>query len=394
MNWNSIAAPSVQSSKLYQFGFILCTSIGNNTRYQVLRKYAEQDPDVECHWAPVKHYLEPGQLDPFRYIPEPFHMRCVGLYEASPLLGRLGQVDAVMIHLLEAVVAASVRSLFPGGPLIVNAHDDPPMIDPAHYPLYDDHKAKMSLRRVVRMSVDKWCASRTGLFIPYSQWGGESWLRVGVPREKVHPIHVGIDLPVWDAHPRPPREGGKPKILFVGGDFARKGGYLLLEVFGQRFADVAELHLVTRTAPDQLPPNTFVYTDLTPNDPRLIGLFAQADMFVLPTAADFSSFASLEAMAFGCPVISTQVGGIPDIVRQGQTGFTIPPRDAIALAEAMQTLLSQPELRRQMGQAGRKLVEQEFNAAVNVPKMLAVMKQAVDQRRSRSRTAAIAPNPS
>src|SRR5205085_10558873 len=68
----------------------------------------------------------------------------------------------------------------------------------------------------------------------------------------------------------------------------------------------------------------------------------------------------LEAMACGRPVIGSNVGGIKFTVQDGQTGRLVPPRDPEALADCLQTLLEQPALREQMGQAARARVEREF----------------------------------
>ncbi|HEY9617918.1 MAG TPA: glycosyltransferase family 4 protein [Microcoleaceae cyanobacterium] len=373
-------APST-GKRPYRFGFLLSIAMGNATRYQNLRKYAERDPEVECVWAPVKHYIAPDEPNPLRYLPEPLYSRAVVIYQSSPVLRQMGQLDAVMIHLFEAYTLACARSVFSSRPLLVNAHDDPPVVNPETYPLYENRLMRSSWRRKFRLGLDLWCAKRTSLFLPWSDWGRNVWVdECHVSPEKVYPIHVGIDLDLWPYTPKPEAAPtAKPKILFVGGEFVRKGGDLLLDVYRQQFADQAELHLVTRQPPEHLPPNVYVYTNLTPNDNRLSQLYAQADLFVLPTKADLSSFAAFEAMASGCPVISTDVGGVPDIVRHGETGFIIPRNDATALAKAMEALIGNPTLRREMGVSGRAIVERDYSAAVNVPQILKVMKQTVDQ---------------
>lgn len=190
-----------------------------------------------------------------------------------------------------------------------------------------------------------------------------------------------MDLELWPYLPQE-KAAGRLQILFVGGDFKRKGGDLLLKVYAEHFTGNADLHLVTKQPPAALPPNVQVYTDLGSNDLRLRTLYAEADLFVLPTRADVSSIVSLEAMATGRPVIATRMGGIPDTVHDGKTGFLIAPDDEAALTAAMKTLLADPALRRQMGVAGRAAVEQDFSAAVTVPRILAAMKDAVDQRRA------------
>ena len=125
------------------------------------------------------------------------------------------------------------------------------------------------------------------------------------------------------------RVPGEPvRLLFVGGDFARKGGDLLLEVFEQQFAGMCELHLVTRSE-IRPRPGVRIYNDLSPMIRAFAHSYAAADIFVLPTVADCFSLASLEAMASGLPVISTAVGGIPEIIAHGKSGYVINPRDGV-----------------------------------------------------------------
>ena len=381
---NLQTAFEIKSVKRYRFGMVLSVGMGNMTRYINFRKYAERDPDVDIIWAPVKHFIAPDENNPFRYLPEPFYTRAVILYQSYPVLRQMHQLDAVLFHMFEAHVFACCRNLICKQPLIFWNNDDPPVVNPSHYPLYPKAFNKSLQRHQFRLGLDLWCAKRTAAFIPWSNWGSNILVKeCGIPQEQVHPIHPGLDLELWKVVPRSEKPTpAKPKILFVGGDFVRKGGDLLLQVFGQQFADSAELHLVTKEPPETDLPNVYVYTDIQPNDDRLAQLHAQADLFVLPTTADLSSLACLEAMASGCPVISTNVGGIVDIVRHGETGFVVPVGDAAALATAMRSLLEQPALGRQMGLQGRLIVERDFDAAVNAKQMLDVMKAAVDRKRA------------
>jgi glycosyltransferase involved in cell wall biosynthesis len=168
----------------------------------------------------------------------------------------------------------------------------------------------------------------------------------------------------------------------VGADFERKGGDLLLRVFEQHFSDSAELHIVSSQAPEDLPGRVHVHRDLGPNDARLIALYASCDLLVLPTNADLVPWSVLEAMAMQLPVVSTGVGAIPEIVVHDVTGFIVPAGDAEALANAIAGLLSDPDLRRTMGKRGRERIENDFDAAINVPRILAVMKSLADGRRA------------
>ena len=88
--------------------------------------------------------------------------------------------------------------------------------------------------------------------------------------------------------------------------------------------------------------------------------FSRASLFVLPTYNDCFPLVLLEALGSGLPVVSTREGGIPDIVRDGETGFLCPVKDAPALAGRIGLLLEGPDLRRRMGEAARKDYEARF----------------------------------
>lgn len=365
----------------YRFGFVLTTAAGNMTRYQNLRKYADLDPEVECVWAPVKHYLEP---DPFRRLPGPLRSRAVVMREAEPVMSRASRFDAIMFHAFEPYVLSVLREKRGQKPLIVWSQDNPPLSGQANQPLYDGSHARASWRRGLRFEFDRWCVQRTDLFIPFSSWAGAVLAQdCGILESKIRAINVGLDLETWPflpkAEPGAP-DRARPSILFVGGDFVRKGGDLLLDVFCEHFAGAADLHLVTRQPPALIPNGVTVHTDLSGSDPRLRELYAQCDIFVLPTRADMSPWVLLEAMATGRPVIASDIGGIPDMVHPGENGFLIPVSDKSALTQALSVLLTDEALRQRMGTAGRRVVEQDFNAALCVPRILTAMKDAVDQR--------------
>lgn len=87
---------------------------------------------------------------------------------------------------------------------------------------------------------------------------------------------------------------------------------------------------------------------------------AAMDLFVLPSHTEGLPLTILEAMAAGRPVVGTAVGGIPEAVRHGETGFVVPPRDPRRLAEAVIDVLANPALAKSMGEAGRASVRGSF----------------------------------
>jgi glycosyltransferase involved in cell wall biosynthesis len=82
-------------------------------------------------------------------------------------------------------------------------------------------------------------------------------------------------------------------------------------------------------------------------------LLAGSDLFVLSSRSEGLPMSVLEAMAAGLPVVATAVGGIPELVVDGETGLLVPPGDPDALADALRRLVDDPELRQRFGAAGR-----------------------------------------
>ena len=96
-------------------------------------------------------------------------------------------------------------------------------------------------------------------------------------------------------------------------------------------------------------------------DDKLPLLYSASDIFVLPAIYENFPFAILEAQSTGLPVISTNVGGIPEFLVDNQNGFVIEPKDSKQLTQKMLTLLQDTKLAREMGDHGRKLIEEKFD---------------------------------
>jgi len=91
------------------------------------------------------------------------------------------------------------------------------------------------------------------------------------------------------------------------------------------------------------------------------GLYAAAEFIVMPSLLEATSLSAMEAMASGKAVLSTNVGGLPFLVRDGENGILVPPADSHALAAGMKRLLSDSELRARQGAAGRRRVEKDLD---------------------------------
>jgi glycosyltransferase involved in cell wall biosynthesis len=90
-------------------------------------------------------------------------------------------------------------------------------------------------------------------------------------------------------------------------------------------------------------------------------MLAQAQVFALATRSECLPMSILEAMASGLPVVASAVGGVPEAVIHGETGLLVAPGDPDALADALATLLDDPQLRGRMGAAGRARAERVFD---------------------------------
>jgi glycosyltransferase involved in cell wall biosynthesis len=88
---------------------------------------------------------------------------------------------------------------------------------------------------------------------------------------------------------------------------------------------------------------------------------ARMDILFVPSLSEAYPIVILEGMAMGLPVVGAQVGGIPEVIADGETGLLVPPRDASALAQAFKYLLSHPETGRRMGQRGQEKALSDFH---------------------------------
>ena len=120
-------------------------------------------------------------------------------------------------------------------------------------------------------------------------------------------------------------------------------------------ADRVRALLAARTAGDR--------AVLHPATPEVMPLLHAADLFVLPSLHENQSFAILEAMQAGLPVLSTAVGGTPELVRHGETGWLVPPNQPATLAEGLELLVNDMSLRQRLGRAGRVAAEREHSFA-------------------------------
>jgi len=114
---------------------------------------------------------------------------------------------------------------------------------------------------------------------------------------------------------------------------------------------------------------------------------SELDVFVMPSTWEGFGVAAAEASAAGLPVVATNVYGIPDVVREGETGLLVPPKDPGALARAVSRLVDDPRLRARLGEAGRAYVGRHYDWMENAQQMASIYERLLASRPARqSRT--------
>jgi glycosyltransferase involved in cell wall biosynthesis len=205
---------------------------------------------------------------------------------------------------------------------------------------------------------------------------------------RVHVLPYPVDLERFGAgwaHERAARPSAGPvRALFVGGDFARKGGPELLRAWeAGGFAGRAELVLVT-DAPldaDALPAGVRVRRGVRAYTAEWLELWRHSDLFVMPSRDEAFGMVFQEAAAAGLPAVGTALNAIPEIVADGETGLLVPPGDVAALARGLDALVGSPALRARMGAAARRRIERGGSLAAYGGALADLVRRVAAERR-------------
>lgn len=202
--------------------------------------------------------------------------------------------------------------------------------------------------------------TRLGHVVAPSQAMADFMVGHGFPAGRVHVIPLGIDG-AEDAEAR--SEGALVAGVASNLEYWKGLDVLIdaaaamdapvrLEVFGGGSL-AAELERRARDAAVDARFHGFV--------PDARARLRELDVLVQPSRADNSPLAVLEAMAAGVPVVATRVGGIPELIVDGETGVLVEPESPAELAEALDALAASPERRRELGRRGRERARDEFS---------------------------------
>jgi glycosyltransferase involved in cell wall biosynthesis len=357
----------------FEIALVASMVAGIQTQYSHFRAACEQD-GTPILAVEVKPYREAGWIE---RLPLPSTVRgtlrsVAGTAELFAMRGAPAVWTQVGIPLLPF---ALTRGAWGRVPIFYTSDSTPRLLAgfAGHYRITDPSTVKGR----IAARANRIFFSRCRGLIPWSRWAARSMIEdYGAHPDKVQVIPPGVDTLRWrPAEKAADASRDRVQLLFVGADFERKGGPLLLSIFRDHLRDSCELHLVTRAAIER-EPGVEVYRDLGPDDERLLELYRRSDVVVIPTLADCFSMAAIEAMACGLPVVISATGGTPEIVDDGRSGSLVAPGDGRALLQALDTLIKDAGRRRSWGSAGRAIADLRFDAAQQSARVLALIADA------------------
>jgi glycosyltransferase involved in cell wall biosynthesis len=214
--------------------------------------------------------------------------------------------------------------------------------------------------------ISNFCRSQGMIFSAPEHW----------PKMRI--VHCGVDPARYDTGRGAPGR----RLLFVGRLAAVKGVAVLLEAFARVLAadngarltlvgDGVERPALEARARELGLGDAVEFVGYRSQD-EVADELARADLFVLPSFAEGVPVVLMEAMAARLPVVASRIAGIPELVTEA-SGRLVPPGDPEALADAIAALLADPDLRREMGAAGRAHVMAEFNQATEAARLDALL---------------------
>lgn len=287
------------------------------------------------------------------------------VYQGALLAREIRRRGITHLHAHFATVAAEVARLaagWAGVPYTVTAHAKD---------IFHESVTAVGLRRVLGDAAHVVTVSDHNVEYLTSE--------VGLDGRAVRRIYNGIDLArfAWQA----PTAGGPPHIIFVGRFVEKKGLHDLVEAcallqgrgvdFRCTLVGGGPLEGALRDLVEARGLRDTVQFAGPRPQAEVIAMVGSAAVFAAPCRVaddgdrDGLPTVLLEAMALGTPVVATDVVGIPEVVRHGDTGLLVPERQPEALATALAQLLSTPSLRLRLSTGARALMEQSFDVVAN-----------------------------
>ena len=192
-----------------------------------------------------------------------------------------------------------------------------------------------------------------------SHFAARSFVEMGLPPDKIHVIPYGVRLENFTRTAEPPSD--RFEVLFVGFVGLRKGIPYLLEAFARLRHPAKRLRIVGPMHPDiksvlpRLPREQVEFLGAVPGR-ELPQLMSTSHLMVLPSIEEGLALVQGQALACGCPILSSANTGAEDLFTDGIEGYIVPIRDVPALTEKMQQLADDPALQKRMSEAALRRV--------------------------------------
>ena len=226
-----------------------------------------------------------------------------------------------------------------------------------------------------------------------SDYTRERVAELGCPRGRIHNLHVGLNPEQFAFRERARRAGEPVRVLTVGRLVEKKGVEYAIRAVArarEKFPDLrydiigdGPLRGALEKIVDELGLRQNVFLHGAKNAQAIQEFMAGAHIFTLPsvTAAngdqEGTPVSLMEAQSAGLPVLSTWHSGIPEVVRQNESGFLLPERDVAGLAEKLVFLIENPDICAAMGRRGRQHVETEFDLCKLNRDLAGIYEQAI-----------------
>jgi glycosyltransferase involved in cell wall biosynthesis len=187
-----------------------------------------------------------------------------------------------------------------------------------------------------------------------SEFSRRSFIEMGVPSEKLHRIPYGVQLERFQRVAEPPQD--QFEVMFAGQVSLRKGVPYLLQAFAQLKHPRKRLRVVGGLTSEigpilsRLPQDNVEFLGHLSQD-RLIAIMSTSHVLVLPSIEEGLALVQAQAMACGCPLISSTNTGGEDLFTDGVEGFVVPIRSPEAIAARLQQLAGDPDLQQRMSEA-------------------------------------------
>jgi glycosyltransferase involved in cell wall biosynthesis len=342
-------------------------SYGNAVHGRNLAEVASSFPGMAAHTVEIRQDMQAWH----RKVPVLGNWTLEASWRARRAVvqqRRRSEIDALFIH--TQCPAQLLPDMMRRIPTVVSIDATPNGLDDVGEWYGHQRRGRLTERAKNRFTGRAFHAAAA--LVTWSHWAADSLVRdYGVPREKVHVIYPGVQLDRFRPQ-RPRASSGVTRLLFVGGDFERKGGPEVLSAL-ERLGPNFVVDIVTSAPVGRVPAGVNVHVGMGPDSADLVDLYDKADIFVLPTRGDTLGLVFAEALACGVPVIACDVGAVSEIVIPGETGLLVPPRSPEQLALAIRSLADQPELRRRMSERGLTMVRELHDAQRNCTQILELL---------------------